>query len=484
MKLAEKHEMHKKTQKRNTYSTLTQKIKVPEHLERIKDYRNSQNKGDSSIQLPSLQKWKSGQNSDKSPVSWNQNSTATSASWSPEVEDAATYKLIQQWDAIERTLYDEDDQIPEGTIFDECVQWRNQIPHLRIVGINPFISNNDRYSASSINDLRAKSNFGSQNDEINVSQSFSTKDTSSTSRHTPLKREQEKVLKAVLEYVAFQLLSNNEDKEDSLNDNLSEILRISPAPASTNKCSAKNFQRNYLEGSGSYEERCFDNQDKLLEARSFSRTIKEEVNKINRQRILRHDNSAYSTKSKASAGVKENDVCVMEERLFIPQMGRNKLGTVFNEKIVVSPVPFVLSTRESFSTLKTMPIKFMEQPVELPAFQALVRNSASITSSRKKSNVTKNSNVQSAWHAPVSPAVWPKNIKLAPIDTSTLPRSKNRSLAPSPAVVQRNRKSLSPILHSTLRTDNDEILEIQGKQIAPCQSAQLTLLSSGFCLIL
>ena len=34
--------------------------------------------------------------------------------------------------------------------------------------------------------------------------------------------------------------------------------------------------------------------------------------------------------------------------------------------------------------------------------------------------------VGSSWNVPVCPTVWPKSVKLAPIDTSRLPSSKRR----------------------------------------------------------
>lgn len=43
-------------------------------------------------------------------------------------------------------------------------------------------------------------------------------------------------------------------------------------------------------------------------------------------------------------------------------------------------------------------------------------------------NSAKISSYQSSWHTPVSPAVWVKNVKLAPLDMSRLPNSKNRYL--------------------------------------------------------
>lgn len=79
-----------------------------------------------------------------------------------------------------------------------------------------------------------------------------------------------------------------------------------------------------------------------------------------------HSISASKVKGLRKMG---NDLNAEKERLYTPQQSRNKLGTVFNEKIVVSPVPFAVSTRESFSTLKTIPIRFMGQALEISSSQ-------------------------------------------------------------------------------------------------------------------
>lgn len=65
----------------------------------------------------------------------------------------------------------------------------------------------------------------------------------------------------------------------------------------------------------------------------------------------------------------DDDASKAKERLDTPHIGRNKLGTIFNERIVVSPVPFAISTRESFSTLNTIPIRFMNEDLEISSFQ-------------------------------------------------------------------------------------------------------------------
>lgn len=131
-----------------------------------------------------------------------------------------------------------------------------------------------------------------------------------------------------------------------------------------------------------------------------------------------------------------------------------------------------------------------------------------VLGSSKNINYFKNSGKNStsakisAWHAPVSPAVWPKNIKLAPLDTTRFSSSKNRydesikllfiyeeylsyyfynfrSLTSSSVPVSRNRKPLSPIFRSTppvqtIHNNNHEGLEIQGKHIIPGQSPKLS----------
>lgn len=67
--------------------------------------------------------------------------------------------------------------------------------------------------------------------------------------------------------------------------------------------------------------------------------------------------------------MEDDNTLKSKERLCTPHIGRNKLGTIFNERIVVSPVPFAVSTRESFSTLNTIPIRFMNEDFEISSFQ-------------------------------------------------------------------------------------------------------------------
>lgn len=70
-------------------------------------------------------------------ASWaEQSGGTTTLSWPEDMEEVATKRVTQQWNAVERTLYNENDQLPLGSSFDECLQWQNQLPHLRIVGKN------------------------------------------------------------------------------------------------------------------------------------------------------------------------------------------------------------------------------------------------------------------------------------------------------------------------------------------------------------
>lgn len=86
------------------------------------------------FRLPALPRQKSWKDDDTLS---NSDSAATSVSWSQEVESVATQKLEEQWATVERTLYEEDDQLLQESVLNECVQWRTQIPYLRIVGKNP-----------------------------------------------------------------------------------------------------------------------------------------------------------------------------------------------------------------------------------------------------------------------------------------------------------------------------------------------------------
>lgn len=85
--------------------------------------------------------------------------------------------------------------------------------------------------------------------------------------------------------------------------------------------------------------------------------------------ISRKSRKSISANKLRDFGDTEDDALKSKERLCTPHIGRNKLGTIFNERIVVSPVPFTVSTRESFSTVKTIPIKFINEDLEISSAQ-------------------------------------------------------------------------------------------------------------------
>lgn len=476
--------MHKKTLKRSTFNTLTQKIKAPEHLSRLSDYEDTENESVGRCQLPSLQKKKSWKDAD-SVSSWDQSSRRTSVSWSPEMEDVATWKVTQQWEAVERTLYDEPEQVAQTSVLEECIQWRTQVPHLRVIGRNPFLSVKDK--VEDVDNRKLKGNSELQDQSPYFDHSFSGKERSSSSRcRSSFKAIENDVFNIIFEHVVSQLFPKKGDDYESLSGNLSDMLRISPAPVHVNKSSARSVQAgkvNWTEETICLEDKISNNKNRMTRDPLFS--VKTEILEINKQK--KFENPLSGNKLRDLKGTRNNTPDNAGTTFCRPHTSRNKLGTVFNEKIVVSPVPYVLSTKESFSTLRTTPIKVIAQPFDVSTFQGSARNISSFGNYMRKSTPLGASTGQSAWHAPVSPAIWPKNIKLAPIDTSRLPSRKNRSLAPSPAVLQRHRKSLSPISRSTLpvsaqsaRDRNIESLEIQGKHITPGQSAKLSLLRSGW----
>jgi len=138
-------------------SPLAQKIKVSQHLLRLKNEEDGfDEQWSGRLRLPSLPRQKSWRDNDN--VLSNENSLATSVSWSQEAEDVATQKLEEQWATVEKSFYEEDDELPHGSVLDECVQWRTQIPYLRIVGKSPVCVNNilQHDSVGSASDERAK----------------------------------------------------------------------------------------------------------------------------------------------------------------------------------------------------------------------------------------------------------------------------------------------------------------------------------------
>ncbi|KAG8041091.1 hypothetical protein G9C98_002079 [Cotesia typhae] len=318
---------------------------------------------------------------------WDVNSRATSSSWPEDIEEAATKKVLKLWATVERTLYKEDDEVKLGTVMDECVQWRSQIPHYRVVGKN----------------IERKDEDEEEEEVESLEVAEKVEELSPEEEHL-IQIKSEQILDRLLEYIMIELekeidednIANENNNDDSKSvdkkplENLDQVLRITPAPT-------------------------------------------------------------YS--------------------------GR-RLNVSKSSKIV-SPVPFAVTTRESFCTLKTTPIKYAGHLLELSTPQGFNRNmnSASKLNYSYRKSPTRLPQRHSAWQSSVSPA-WPKNLRLAPIDPSRLPSSKNRSIE-SPTIKQRGRRSLSPILRpvkpSSCHLTGDDFLEVTGKQIT--QSAKLTRLN-------
>ncbi|XP_053974756.1 uncharacterized protein LOC128874246 [Hylaeus volcanicus] len=464
--------MHKKTHKRSILNSVTQKVKATENLPKIRDYKDNENESSDHFQLPSLQKKKAWKDIDDRVSIWNESTTATCVSYSSELEDIATRKVIQQWEAIENTLYEDGDQVTQTALLEECIQWRTQIPHLRIVGKNSFLLPTDKQQDPEKNYNQIKDTFDSLDEDIFSEHNFSIKERRISSKYRLQSTQQDKVFDMLFEYVMSELFPNKENGIDSLGNELNDVLQIRMAPVHSNKSSAKSTKLSWFEETIPLENK-FPN--------SRSRGIEAAQTKIG-ETPKKYDNLKHNDRIKSG----RDTMGAVEDKLFRPHTSRNKLGTVFNEKIVVSPVPYILSTRESFSTIKTTPIKFMGQTLDVTTFPGSSRNISYFKNSGKNSTATKLPNYQSAWHASVSPARWPTNIRLAPLDTSRLPNTKNRSLTSSSVVLQRNRKPLSPISRSTLpysaqtTHNNNEALEIQGRHIIPGQSPKLSMDNTGW----
>jgi len=154
-------------------SSLTQKIKTPQHLLRLKDEGDEcDDEWDGRFRLPSLPRQKSWKDDD---ISSNGNSAATSVSWSQEVESVATQKLEEQWATVERTFYEEDNQLLQKSVLDECIQWRTQIPYLRIVGKNPTCDSSSTQRDVGSSDKKTKRLDDPQNNEVFVHRNLLTK---------------------------------------------------------------------------------------------------------------------------------------------------------------------------------------------------------------------------------------------------------------------------------------------------------------------
>ncbi|XP_076226117.1 uncharacterized protein LOC116426671 isoform X2 [Nomia melanderi] len=458
--------MHKKTAKRNTCNLLIQNTKASDKFSSIREYKNNDNESSEHFQLPSLQKKKTWKDVNNQVSTWDESSNGTICTSSlTELEDTATAKVVQQWDAIENTLYEDGNQVIQTALLEECTQWRKQIPHLRIVGKNPFLPAKTKYENLGRNSNQSKTNLDSFNDEILPELSQSIKEKKTSSKHKLQSTLQDKILNMLFDYVVSELLPS---KENEIEKDFDKVSQVRMAPIHSNKSSARSTKMTWFEETIPLDNTFSSGRDKLIEDHIIP-LKKETIHANLQENQKKYDNLKYNNGTKNG----QDNTFSAEDKFLRPHTSRNKLGTVFNEKIVVSPVPYILSTRESFSTIKTTPIKFMEQPLNVSTFQG-----NSLTP-------TKYSSYQSAWHATVSPAVWSKNIKLAPLDTSRLPSSKNRSLTSSSVVLQRNKKPLSPISRSTPPVsaqtihNNTKCFEIQGRHISSGQSSKLSVINTG-----
>lgn len=178
----------------------------------------------------------------------------------------------------------------------------------------------------------------------------------------------EQVLDRLLEYIMIELekemdednIANENNNDDSKSvdkkplENLDQVLRITPAPT---------YSGRRLNVSKSSKSNSRKSSANLFE--SFELTERTDT-------ALR----ALRNAKDADYGIVDYDYDVDDEDeeeddddedpdRTDAKHGRNKLGTVFNNKIVVSPVPFAVTTRESFCTLKTTPIKYAGHLLEL-----------------------------------------------------------------------------------------------------------------------
>ncbi|KAK0091845.1 hypothetical protein PV326_002617 [Microctonus aethiopoides] len=431
--------------------------------------------------------WPTNETGSTSP-SWDGNSRATSSSWPEDIEEAATRKVLNLWCAIERTLYKEDEQVPLGNIMDECIQWRTQIPHFRVVGTkkNLEIEENDseggwsgEYKSHCSTDIR----HIDHDNERNNSQQTTCGDNAEYEKQIIEKKEE--VINRILEFICAELEKkmdivddNNDDEIESSCRNLDQVLTITPAPTYSGR---RNFKSKKIIKSNS-------RMSSANKPESFQVTERR-INIIASNKSRKNAKNAVDIDSTIDIN-NDDDDSETDESL---QHVRNKPGTIFNEKIVVSPVPYAVTTRESFCTLKTTPIGYAGHLLELSTSHELNRNmnSASKLNSAHRISHLRVPQRHSAWQSSIYPMQgWTKNVRLTPIDPSRLPSSKKRSSTVSSSIPQRNRNSLSPISRPTLQTttapaftsdaiiNDGDFLKVHGKQIVT-YSVKPNLLKTG-----
>jgi len=91
----------------------------------------------------------------------------------------------------------------------------------------------------------------------------------------------EDVLDMMMEYVISELFPNEKDETDSLHDNLTDALRIAPAPVHSNRNSSRNSKANWTEEAISpnyIENKSISIRNRLLATENFLQTIKNDAN--------------------------------------------------------------------------------------------------------------------------------------------------------------------------------------------------------------
>ncbi|XP_011303187.1 uncharacterized protein [Fopius arisanus] len=385
--------------------------------------------------------------------------SGTSSSWPEDIEEVATRKVLDLWSAVERTLYKEDDEdvnSTQGTVTEECIQWRTQVPHLRVIGKKmniPVVDEDGEICVTELpRRLRGRDEETMANEKKKPTSSKGNKDL------------KEKIIDLLVDYIMDEV--EKADLPSDASKDLDDVLRITPAPTYSGRKTLKSRNlSNSSRNRSANRIKSFELTELIPDSKAFKKITENAKNAIDDNNEDEDDASSVDTS----------------------QLGRNKLGTVFNKKIVVSPVPFAVTTRESFCTLRTTPIKYAGHLLELTP-HGFYRNmsSASKITSAKHSTLSKlPQRHSSAWQTPVSRSACPKNIRLAPIDPSRLPSSNknSRSVAPSGVVPpQRPKNSLSPIPRALKAASADnftsEMLEIQGRQIT--QSAKPNFIKNGW----
>lgn len=292
---------------------------------------------------------------DNGSSSWDRNSRATTSSWPGDMEEAATQKVLQLWDAVERNLFDEDEQVPAlDAVAEECNQWKTQLVHLRVVGKSaPPVGAQESSETLRSTGRRSRAGEDRFGEEVIMQDSLDrAHDPSNDSlmRQARLAEDKNEVFDQILDYVCseFTRPKENDREPDTLGKDLNEILRVTPAPSYSGRRTIKGRTKR-------------DNVDSRKNSANDARR------KIDASASRAGDpvNDNERSASAISRRVGKNSLDGDKVEDDAPQVARNKLGTVFNEKIVVSPVPFVVSTRESFTTLRTTPISFRAQTFEI-----------------------------------------------------------------------------------------------------------------------